>query len=118
MTSYYLHYCTHTFVYFLAPKEHIDAILDEQIIFTRDGGVQRFLVRWHGRPNSDDTWITSDDLQQIDRDLFEYYHCCPASHSTESSFLHPGRVEGTLGPDLLLAVSMGADPRRLRFRYD
>ncbi|GFY90942.1 hypothetical protein Acr_07g0011380 [Actinidia rufa] len=25
-----------------APKEHIDAILDEQIISTRDGGVQRF----------------------------------------------------------------------------
>ncbi|GFS36949.1 heat shock protein DnaJ with tetratricopeptide repeat-containing protein [Actinidia rufa] len=45
-----------------APKEHIDAILDEQIISTRDGGVQRFLVRWSGRPASDDTWITSDDL--------------------------------------------------------
>ncbi|GFS43514.1 hypothetical protein Acr_00g0085550 [Actinidia rufa] len=43
-----------------APKEHIDAILDEQIISTRDGGVQRFLVRWSGRPASDDTWITSD----------------------------------------------------------
>ncbi|GFZ04923.1 hypothetical protein Acr_17g0004950 [Actinidia rufa] len=28
-----------------APKEHIDAILDEQIISTRDGGVQRFLSR-------------------------------------------------------------------------
>ncbi|GFS34711.1 bifunctional inhibitor/lipid-transfer protein/seed storage 2S albumin superfamily protein [Actinidia rufa] len=46
-----------------APKEHIDAILDEQIISTRDGGVQRFLSR-------------------------------PAIHSTESSFLHPGRVGG------------------------
>ncbi|GFY95605.1 hypothetical protein Acr_10g0009900 [Actinidia rufa] len=54
-----------------APKEHIDAILDEQIISTRDGGVQRFLVRWSGRPASDDTWITNDDLQQIDRDLFD-----------------------------------------------
>ncbi|GFZ01778.1 leucine-rich repeat protein kinase family protein [Actinidia rufa] len=58
---------------FPAPKEHIDAILDEQIISTRDGGVQRILVCWSGRPASDDTWITSDDLQQIDRDLFEYY---------------------------------------------
>jgi hypothetical protein len=28
-----------------ARKEHIDAILDEQIVSTRDGGVQRFLVR-------------------------------------------------------------------------
>ncbi|GFZ18371.1 hypothetical protein Acr_27g0001100 [Actinidia rufa] len=80
-----------------APKEHIDAILDEQIISTRDGGVQRFLVRWSGRPASDDTWITSDDLQQIDRDLFEYYQSRPSIHSTESSFLHPGRVGGDTG---------------------
>ncbi|GFS37095.1 hypothetical protein Acr_00g0049800 [Actinidia rufa] len=72
-----------------APKEHIDAILDEQIISTRDGGVQRFLVRWSGRPASDDTWITSEDLQQIDRDLFEYYQSRPAIHSTESSFSSP-----------------------------
>ncbi|GFY85722.1 hypothetical protein Acr_04g0004600 [Actinidia rufa] len=79
------------------PKEHIDAILDEQIISTRDGGVQRFLVRWSGRPASDDTWITSDDLQQIDKDLFEDYQSRPASHSTESSFLHPGRVGGDTG---------------------
>ncbi|GFY80971.1 hypothetical protein Acr_01g0007800 [Actinidia rufa] len=80
-----------------APKEHIDAILDEQIISTRDGGVQRFLVRWSGRPASDDTWITSKDLQHIDRDLFEYYQSRPAIHSTESSFLHPGRVGGDTG---------------------
>ncbi|GFZ14592.1 hypothetical protein Acr_24g0007820 [Actinidia rufa] len=80
-----------------APKEHIDAILDEQIISTRDGGVQRFLVRWSGRSASDDTWITSDDLQQIDRELFEYYQSRPSIHSTESSFLHPGRVGGDTG---------------------
>uniref|UniRef100_A0A2N9IC59 Reverse transcriptase n=1 Tax=Fagus sylvatica TaxID=28930 RepID=A0A2N9IC59_FAGSY len=29
-------------------KESIDAILDEQVILTRDGTVQRFLVLWHG----------------------------------------------------------------------
>ena len=29
-----------------ARKESIDAILDEQIVSTRDGGVHRFLVRW------------------------------------------------------------------------
>lgn len=32
----------------LAHKEHIDAILDEQVVFTRDGEVQHFLVRWEG----------------------------------------------------------------------
>ena len=29
-------------------KESIDAIFDEQIVSTRDGGVHRFLVRWQG----------------------------------------------------------------------
>ena len=29
-----------------ARKEHTDAILDEQIVSTRDGEVQCFLVRW------------------------------------------------------------------------
>ena len=29
-----------------AYKESIDAILDEQIVSTKDGGVHRFLVRW------------------------------------------------------------------------
>ena len=45
-----------------AHKESIGAILDEQIVSTRDGGVHRFLVRWRGRPNSDCTWITRDEL--------------------------------------------------------
>jgi hypothetical protein len=54
-------------------KESIDAILDEQVILTRDGTVQRFLVRWHGRSESDCTWIAREDLQQLDPDLLEYY---------------------------------------------
>ena len=46
-----------------AYKESIDAILDEQIISTRDGGVHHFLVRWRGQPDSECTWITRDKLQ-------------------------------------------------------
>uniref|UniRef100_A0A2N9IA60 Reverse transcriptase n=1 Tax=Fagus sylvatica TaxID=28930 RepID=A0A2N9IA60_FAGSY len=75
-----------------ARKEHIDAILDEQIVSTRDGGVQRFLVRWHGRPTSDYTWITRDELQQLDPDLLEYYQSYPSLHSTGSSSSHPEGV--------------------------
>ena len=40
---------------FHAPKKHIDVILDEQIISTREDGVQRFLIRWRGRLDFDDT---------------------------------------------------------------
>ena len=45
-----------------AHKESIDAILGEQIVSTRDGGVHCFLVRWRGRLDSDCTWITQDEL--------------------------------------------------------
>ncbi|GFZ19760.1 hypothetical protein Acr_28g0004650 [Actinidia rufa] len=83
----------------LPPESGISSTfnIEDLIAFKGDGGVQRFLVRWSGRPASDDTWITSEDLQQIDRDLFEYYQSRPAIHSTESSFLHPGRVGGDTG---------------------
>ena len=64
-------------------------------------------------PYSDDTWITSDDLQQIDKDLFEYYKSRLALHSMESIFFTLGELVGTPDPDLLLAVSMAADPRKL-----
>ena len=56
-----------------AHKESIDAILDEQIVSTKDGRVHRFLVQWRGRPNSDCTWITRDELHRLDLDLLEYY---------------------------------------------
>jgi hypothetical protein len=72
-----------------ALKEHIDAILDEKIVSTRDGGVQRFLVRWQGHPTSDCTWITRDELQQLDPDLLEYYQSYPSLHSTGSSSSQP-----------------------------
>ena len=68
-----------------AYKESIDVILDEQIVFTRDGGVHRFLVRWRGRPDSDCIWITRDELKQLDLDLLEYYQSSSNFHSTGSS---------------------------------
>jgi len=43
-------------------KDNIDAILDEQLVFTINGKVQLFLVHWVGRFDSDCTWITIDIL--------------------------------------------------------
>ncbi|WP_374695326.1 hypothetical protein ACEW7V_02420 [Areca yellow leaf disease phytoplasma] len=34
-------------------------------------GYQRFLVRWQGRPESDDSWISREDLQRLNPDLLE-----------------------------------------------
>ena len=45
-----------------AHKESTNAILNEQIVSTKDGGVHRFLVRWQRQPDSDYTWITRDEL--------------------------------------------------------
>ena len=45
-----------------AHKESINAILDEQIVSTRDQEVHHFLVRWRERPYSDCTWSTRDEL--------------------------------------------------------
>ena len=38
-------------------KEMVDIILDDEFVTSRDGGFRRFLVKWHGHPDSDDTWI-------------------------------------------------------------
>jgi len=35
--------------------EQIDEIIGDQIGFLRDGGFHRFLVRWKGLPDSDNT---------------------------------------------------------------
>jgi hypothetical protein len=43
-------------------KDNIDAILDEQVVFNRNGEVQQFLVHWVGRP---------DLLEILSNDPFE-----------------------------------------------
>ena len=75
-----------------AHKESIDAILDEQIVSTRDGGVHCFLVRWRGRPDSDCTWITREELYRLDLGLLKYYQSSSDFHSMGSGSSHPGEV--------------------------
>ena len=75
-----------------AHKESVDAILDEHIVSTRDGGVHHFLVRWQGQSDFDCTWITQDELHRLDPNLLEYYQSSSDFNSTGSSSSHPGRV--------------------------
>ena len=63
--------------------------MDEHVVFTRDGAVQRFLVRWHGRPKSDCTWIAREDLQQLDPDLLKYYQSRIDIDALPSMSYHP-----------------------------
>ena len=38
-------------------KEMVDIILDDEFMTFKGGGFRRFLVKWHGRPDYDATWI-------------------------------------------------------------
>ena len=75
-------------------REKIERILDDQAISTRRNGYQRYLVRWQGRPESEDSWVTREDLQRIDPDLLEEYLSRTNLYSTESSSSHPRRIGG------------------------
>ena len=76
--------------------ENIDKILDDKIISTRDGGTQRYLIRWKGKSPAEDTWLDRSELQQIDPDLLEYYESSFTHDSTESSSLPPGENDGDM----------------------
>ena len=73
-------------------KNRVERILDDQAISTRNRGYQRYLVRWQGQPESEDSWISRSDLQQIDPDLLEQYQSRLDPHSTESSSSHSGGI--------------------------
>ena len=75
-------------------RERIERILDDQAISTRNRNYQRYLVRWQGRPESEDSWITKEDLQRMDPDILERYQSQIDPYSTGSSSSHPGRIGG------------------------
>ncbi|RVW74852.1 Transposon Ty3-I Gag-Pol polyprotein [Vitis vinifera] len=75
----------------LSPRPEIEYVLDDQLVSTRQGGYQNFLVKWRGKPHSENTWITTTDFQKINPDLYELYQ---ASNSSEPSSFKPGRIDG------------------------
>ena len=72
-------------------KETVNIIIDDEFVTSRDGGFRRFLVKWHGRPNPDATWIHEDDLRHLDPSLLD---CYLSSHFSESSYFQPGGNDG------------------------
>jgi len=42
---------------------HVDNILDDEIITTKDGRARRYLVRWKRKPPTDYTWVDWNELQ-------------------------------------------------------
>lgn len=41
-----------------AQKDYVEAILDDHIVSTRNGGIPQLLVHWGGHPASDSIWMT------------------------------------------------------------
>ena len=77
-----------------ARREQIDRILDEQVITSPGGSCQRYLIRWKGRPSTEDAWITREELQLIDPDHLERYQSRMDPYSTGSSSFQVGRIGG------------------------
>ena len=75
--------------------EQIDSIKDDQIISTRDGDCRWYLVHWKSCSESNDTWITREDLQRLALDLLEFYESHLEPYSTGSSSFPPGVLMGT-----------------------
>ena len=79
-------------------EEIMDIILDDEFVTSIYGGFRRFLIKWHGRPDSDATWIQDDDLCHLDPLLLDCYF---SSHFSELSSFQPGRMMGhEVGPYL------------------
>ena len=68
-------------------KKMMNIILDDELVTSRDDGFRRFLVKWHGRPDFDATWIQNDALCHLVPLLLE---CYLFFHFSESSSFQPG----------------------------
>ena len=68
----------------------VDRILDEQTIVTRNWVYQRYFVRWKDQPSTEDTWMSREDLMQLDPDILERFQAEVDPYSTGSSSSHPG----------------------------
>ncbi|KAL6190901.1 hypothetical protein ACLB2K_037295 [Fragaria x ananassa] len=69
------------------PPDTIEDIVDHQLISTKGGGYQKYLIKWKNRPLSDCTWIIDAELQQLDPYLYDRFH---AFNSPGLSFFKPG----------------------------
>ncbi|GFY96391.1 hypothetical protein Acr_11g0006970 [Actinidia rufa] len=72
-------------------KEEIEDVIDHQLLSTNRGGYKKILIKWKGRPLSDWTWITDEEFQRLDHDLYEHFH---AFNSPGLRFFKPGKDDG------------------------
>ena len=76
--------------------DEIDRILDRQVRSMRGRDYHCYLIRWHGTPESEDTWIIREELQRIDPELYEHYASLMIPDSTGSSSPHPRGIDADI----------------------
>lgn len=59
----------------------IEDIVDTKLISTRKGGYQKYLVKWKNLGWSDCTWISDEEFQHFNSDLYKKYHYFSSSDS-------------------------------------
>lgn len=65
-------------------------MLDEQVVSIRGGGYHKLLIKWKGCPLNECTWITKQEFQYLDQDLYERYHGFNLSMTT---FFNPRIID-------------------------
>ena len=53
--------------------DHIETVLEDQVIFAPEGVTSRYLVKWKDRPIIDATWIFEDEFCHLDAYLLKQY---------------------------------------------
>ena len=89
-------------------RRQVDQILDEQTTVTRNRVYQCYLVRWKDQPLTEDTWMSREDLMQLDPAMLERFQVEVDPYSMGSSSSHPrGFGEGTSSLSLWLGTAPG-----------
>ncbi|XP_054809675.1 uncharacterized protein LOC129311378 [Prosopis cineraria] len=91
--------------------DEIETIMDDQMVFTSEGPIRRYLVRWRGRSDEDATWISEDEFQQLNPALLETYQLSTSPEEMGHLVLVAtiGEVQIEVG-HLVLVVATGEVP--------
>ena len=78
---------------------NVEGIIDDQVMVTRGGNIQQYLVKWEGGDVSNNTWLTRDELQKLAPGLLKLHEGHPTEpHSTGSNSFQPGRIDEDIKP--------------------
>ena len=105
------------------PKGHerIDEVLQEVIDSAGDKPRSRYLIRWHGRPSTEDSWLDEDELRRLRPDLFDSSEAIDSGPQLDGAEFSPPREDDGDHPTMKTRIqpTRGArvDQRDPNFKY-